>query len=237
MKALRTERGTGRAAGMPALTSSKHPCTGVPIKPPCAFPPVPPCPPAQHAVTGLVQLAGCLPEGERAGTLLSAFADLCADQVWSVRQDCASDLAALAQHLPREAVRDRLLPLWQALAGDISAWVQAAAKRQAGPLLAAVHPDDCMDGAAGLGGAACVRSAWPAAGCLERSWRLLQTAWLNDQRAHLAASPPPHPTPAAALLDCYAAAANGPAPLTEACAHFLPAVLRNLGPERWPRLK
>ncbi|KAL4425718.1 hypothetical protein ABPG75_009734 [Micractinium tetrahymenae] len=138
-----------------------------------------------HAVSGLVALAGCLPEQERTGGLLSAFADLCADQVWSVRQDCASELAALAARLPRPAVRDRLLPLWAALVGDISAWVLSAARRQAGPLLAGIHPEDA--------------------------------------------------TPA--LMEAFVAAASGPATLTEACAHYLPAVLRNLGKQRWPELR
>lgn len=43
--------------------------------------------------------------------------------------------------------------------------------------------------------------------------------------------------PLAALIDCYVEAASGPATLTEACAHHLPAVAANLGPECWPRLK
>lgn len=138
-----------------------------------------------NTVAGLVQLAGCLPEAERTGPLLSAFADLCADQVWSVRQECASELAELASRLPRPAVRDRLLLLWQALAGDVSAWVQAAARRQAGPLLSTIHPEDC----------------------------------------------PP------ALVEAFVGAAGGPATLTEACAHYMPAVLHSLGVERWPELQ
>ena len=97
-------------------------------------------------MSGLVQLAACLPLEVRCGEVAATFADLCGDPVWSVRQDCATELAALAACLPREAVRDRLLPLWQALAGDVSAWVKAAARRQAGPLLASLHPDDITDG-------------------------------------------------------------------------------------------
>ena len=96
-----------------------------------------------------MQLAACLPQEERSNELLSAFIELGGDPVWSVRQDCASELAALAQQLPREAVRERLLPLWEALSGDVSAWVQAAARRQAAPLLASIHPDDCSDGEGG----------------------------------------------------------------------------------------
>ncbi|KAL4859913.1 Serine/threonine-protein phosphatase 4 regulatory subunit 1 [Chlorella vulgaris] len=138
-----------------------------------------------HSVAGLVQLAACVPEAERTGPLLSAYADLCADQVWSVRQDCAGELAAMAAHLPRQAVRDRLLPLWLALAGDVSAWVQAAAHRQAGPLLASICPEDCTE----------------------------------------------------ELLEVFVSAASGAATLPEACAHFLPAVLHNLGMQRWPQLR
>ena len=100
----------------------------------------------QHSVAGLVQLAGCVPEEDRAGSLLSTFAELSTDHVWSVRQECASELSALATHLPRQAVHDQLLPVWKALAGDVSAWVQTAARRQAGALLTAIHPDDCMPG-------------------------------------------------------------------------------------------
>ncbi|PRW59401.1 phosphatase 4 regulatory subunit 1 [Chlorella sorokiniana] len=98
-----------------------------------------------NSVSGLVQLAGCLPLEARSGQLMSAFAELCADSVWSVRQGCASELAVLAQQLPREALRDRLLPLWEALVTDVSAWAKAAARRQAGPLLTIVHPDDCPE--------------------------------------------------------------------------------------------
>ena len=175
-------------------------------------------------MVGLVQLAGCLPEDDRCGELLSAFADLSADQVWLVRQDCASELAALAQQLPRAVVRDRLLPLWEALAGDVSAWVKAAARRQAGPLLASVHREDVTGGAgalglpAGIGHDACLRLQH--AGCGLPS---LTPARLCS--------------PASALLECFVSAAAGPATLTKACAHFMPAVLANVGADCWPQLR
>lgn len=115
-----------------------------------------------------MQLAACVPEAERTGPLLSAYADLCADQVWSVRQDCAGELAAMAAHLPRQAVRDRLLPLWLALAGDVSAWVQTAAHRQAGPLLASISPEDCTEGGwvARVAGEGCAGSQGAGQACL-----------------------------------------------------------------------
>lgn len=186
--------------------------------------------PSQHAVSGLVQLAACLPLEARCAEVTDTFADLCGDPVWSVRQDCATELAALAACLPREAVRDRLLPLWQALAGDVSAWVQAAARRQAGPLLASVHPDDITDGA----WACWVFGRGPAGSVLRcrcstgQGGRPLPASHTSPGRL---------PVLLAALIDCYVAAASGPATLTEACAFHLPAVAANMGLERWPRLK
>lgn len=109
----------------------------------------------------LVPAASCLRlsvrrQRRRSCCLRHSLSDRCTSppcpsscQVWSVRQDCASELAALAQHLPHEAVSERLLPLWQSLLSDVSAWVQAAAKRQAGPLLASVDPEHCPEGATG----------------------------------------------------------------------------------------
>lgn len=158
-----------------------------------------------------------------------------------MRQDCASELAGLAQQLPPEAVRDRLLPLWQSLAGDVSAWVQAAARRQAGPLLAGVDPQHCPEGALGrwspqaapaCGGCACIcNNKLPPA----RRRRQPRCGARRPIKHHCPfASPPPW---CAALLECFLAAAAGPATLTEACAHYLPAVLANLGVERWPQLR
>ena len=117
----------------------------LPLCTPCTLPLL------QHSVAGLVKLAACLPQEHSTTDVLPAFADLCTDQVWSVRQDCASELSNMAAELPRAAVRDQLLPLWAALAGDASAWVQAAARRQAGPLLAYVHPEDAPPGKLGRG--------------------------------------------------------------------------------------
>jgi hypothetical protein len=41
----------------------------------------------------------------------------------------------------------------------------------------------------------------------------------------------------AALIVAFVAAAVGPATLMEACAHFLPAVVRSLGVQRWHQLR
>lgn len=133
---------------MPGCLAAPEPChpTRLPSQQALTFLPRPLPMLAQHSVSGLVQLAACLPEEVRCGEVISTFADLCDDKVWSVRQDCATGLAAMASGLPREAVRDRLLPLWQKLSADVSAWAAAAAKRQAGQLLASIHPDDCTDG-------------------------------------------------------------------------------------------
>ena len=196
-------------------------------------------PALQHSVGALVQLAACLPQGERSAELLSAFIELGGDPVWSVRQDCASELAAFAQQLPREAVRERLLPLWEALSGDVSAWVQAAARRQAGPLLASIHPADCSDGewgwhacAAGTGAASSC-AAWYAVYCLPQAWPPLfpLPPCLRYRPATL------FPACYAALIVAFVAAAVGPATLMEACAHFLPAVVRSLGVQRWQQLR
>lgn len=169
-------------------------------------------------------------------------------QVWSVRQGCASELSLLAQQLPREALRDRLLPLWEALVSDVSAWAKAAARRQAGLLLTIVHPDDCPDG----GLPTCSESA-ALLGCLLMScwaapFRCARVARHCGCSTHgicqdlvMALTPSlllllPLPL-AAALLECFLQAASGPVTLTEASAHYLPSVLCNLGVDRWPQLR
>jgi hypothetical protein len=192
----------------------------------------------QHSVAGLVQLAACLPVKQLEAALMPAFGELCTDPVWSVRQDCANALAELACHLPRQAATERLLPLWRTLAGDVSVWVQAAARRQTGPLLTALHPDDCPDGAM----TPCLLCSYPAvvaellpSRCLLGQKQLLlerQTSapFHKHSCAVLVGAP-------ADLIDAFVAAGGGPASMTESCAAHLPSVLRNLTVQRWQQLR
>ena len=125
----------------------------------------PPTPHAQEVVGALVALLSCLPPEAREERVLPTYRDLCRDAVWSVRQECAAELAAVAAALPRAAFRDALLPLHAELCGDASAWVQTGARRQCGPLLARVHPDDAGEGErmgvwVGVGGCSRERECW-----------------------------------------------------------------------------
>ncbi len=103
----------------------------------------------------------------------------------------------LAQQLPREAVRDRLLPLWEALVGDVSAWAKAAARQQAGPLLTIIHPEDCPDGGCSM--ACCswpsLPPSWPAHGWLRSCTPCVSLARQSPAAHALRHLPPKPPSP------------------------------------------